>query len=70
MSRTRTVLVAAVLAAGVIGVPSALAAPACNKAGASVVHQAEESIEGAPVAGPVVGGAVHNAERAYCNAPV
>lgn len=66
MSRTRTALLAAVLTAGALGVPAALAAPACSKPGADVAHETHEAAEALPVAGAVAGGVAHEVEEAYC----
>jgi hypothetical protein len=66
MSRTRITLAAAVLATTALGVPAALAAPACAKPGAQQLHDVHDAGEAVPVAGVVVSGAAHEVEETYC----
>lgn len=69
MSRTRTVLAAALLTTAV-GLPlavSASAAPQCTKPGAAELHELHEELEVVPVAGPTASEAVHDVEGAYCS---
>lgn len=68
MSRTRTALAAAVLVTGVVGVPAALAAPACDKPGAAVIHEVHEESEVLPVVGELVSDRAHQLEERYCEA--
>lgn len=68
MSRTRAALAAAVLATGVIGVPAALAAPACDKPGAAQIHEVHEQSEQLGDAGLLVSDRAHQLEERYCEA--
>ncbi|HVM26282.1 MAG TPA: hypothetical protein VM433_01240 [Mycobacteriales bacterium] len=66
MSRTRTALAVAVLATGVVGVPAALAAPACDKPGAAVIHEVHEQAEALGEAGEFASDRAHQLEERYC----
>lgn len=63
MSRTRTVLAAAVLATGALAVPAALAhEPLCDKPGADLLAEGHDLL-------PVGGEGVHLVEETYCSLP-
>lgn len=65
MTRTRTALVLALVVSSV-GVPAALASPACSKPGAEQLHAVHEAGEGLPLVGQVVSDRAHQAEERYC----